>query len=81
VSVTCNEIDAPFHKGADNDEWVMRSRRSTHFTMMNLAIMIFLDCSNAILEHGRPKISSEQVFLGSGRPCHMTTTCSRVTMI
>jgi len=38
VRVTRNEIDAPFCKGDDSDDWVKRRRRCTHFAMIKLTI-------------------------------------------
>lgn len=50
VRVTCNEINAPFRKRTNKNDWLKRSWRRTHLSIKNLAVVASSDHNNTILE-------------------------------
>ena len=58
-----------------------RYRRCTHLSLINLAIMTFMNCNNAVFKDRRLEITSTKNILCSGITRHMTATGATVTII
>lgn len=48
ASITCHEINTPFGKGSNNNNWVQGFMWGTLFVVINLVRMTFLDYQNVI---------------------------------
>lgn len=62
VKVTCHNIDAPFHKGTNNDNRMQQNRQSVNFFIIDLACMTFLDYEDIVTKNGGPKVLMHKIF-------------------
>jgi hypothetical protein len=76
-----HKIDAPFGKGADNDNVMERSGLGTCIFLKDLIGWEFFNDLDAIFEYGRPKITNTEDFLSYSHPRKMKATSSKVTVI
>jgi hypothetical protein len=66
--ITSHEVDAPFTKGANSNDWVEKSRWCSCFVGIKLTFIASLHGMNAIVKQCRPKITCSDDFLSSGHP-------------
>jgi hypothetical protein len=76
--VTSHQVDAPFTKGANSNDWVEKSRWCSCFVSIKLTFIASLHGVNAIVRQCRPKVTCSDDFLSSGHSRKMAP--ARVAM-
>jgi hypothetical protein len=79
--IISHEVDAPFTKGASNNDWVKKSRWCSCFVGVKLTFLASLHGMNAIVKHCRPKITCSDDFLSRGHSQKMAPTCATMAVV
>jgi hypothetical protein len=64
--ITSHKFDAPFTKGADNDDRVKKSGGSSGFVGIELTLLTSFHSMNAIMKQGRKKVTDSDNIFSSG---------------
>ena len=76
-----HEVNTPFCKGADSNNWMKWSRMCALLQNKELAWWTLLNGFNAIFEECRPEVSCPTNFLCGRHSREKTTTSSKVVVI
>jgi hypothetical protein len=78
--ITSHKFDAPFTKGACNNDRVKKSRGSAGFVGIELTLLTSFHGMNAIVKQGKPKITSLDNLLSCGYTQNMAPTSAVVAV-
>ena len=79
--ITCHKVDAPFTKGARDNDRVKKSGGCSGFVGIELTLLTLFHIMNAIVKQGRPKITSLDNLLRGGDTGKMAPTCIAVAVV
>jgi hypothetical protein len=79
--ITSHEVDALFRKRTGIDDWMKKRRWFSGFVGVKLTLLALFHGVNAIMKHGRPKVTCSDNLLSSGYSQKMGPTCVIVVVV
>ena len=79
--ITSHKVNAPFTKGACNNDRVKKSGGISGFVGIELTLLTSFHGMNAVMKQGRPKLTGPDNLLSRGYTQKMAPTCATVAVV